>query len=327
MGDVALSAPVLKLLETQNPQVQIILLTRKTFNPFFKNIPNLIIINPDFTEKHKGLFGLIRLFAEIKSLYHPQNIIDIHNVLRTKILRFLFFISGVKTTKIDKGRKEKKQLTKKNRKILIPLKHVTQRYADTFIKAGFKVDLTINNTNNPIQKNEENKLKKKIGIAPFAKHIQKQYPHELMKDVIQKLSLKSYEIYIFGGGESEKTIALDFEKTFINVKSLIGTLSLEKEIESIGKLDAFITMDSANMHIAALTETKVISILGATHPYAGFNPFMPNQHAIFVQNEQLSCRPCSVYGNKPCYKNNMECMYSIEPDIIIQAIENQLLKF
>jgi len=76
-----------------------------------------------------------------------------------------------------------------------------------------------------------------------------------------------------------------------------------------------ISMDSANMHIAALTGIHIVSIWGATHPYAGFTPYISNSRSHIVQNEDLSCRPCSVFGNKPCYKGTMEC-FNIPPQKI-----------
>jgi len=82
-------------------------------------------------------------------------------------------------------------------------------------------------------------------------------------------------------------------------------------------------MDSANMHMAALTKTKVISIWGATHPYAGFAGFGQNQddHFIQIPETELSCRPCSVFGNKPCFRDDFACMNNITPESIVHKIE------
>ena len=128
---------------------------------------------------------------------------------------------------------------------------------------------------------------KKIGIAPFAKHIQKQYPINKTEELIQKLVKDNYKIFLFGGGKEEKQIAEKISKEIPNVTSLIGKFSLKDEIAFIDKLDVMITPDSGNMHIAALTSVRIISIWGATHPYAGFTPNVPENNLYIIQNNNF----------------------------------------
>lgn len=329
MGDVALSVPIIKSLSVQYPDYELFMITRKTFNPFFSDIKKLTLINPDFKGKHKGIKGLFKLFKEIKEDVKPDIFIDIHNVLRTKILRVLFSLSGIKSYIINKGRKEKKKLCKKSNKKLFQLKHSAQRYIDVFLKAGIKFKIN-NKTHFPYLKSNanydflNNKSSKKIGIAPFAMHEQKQYPIVKMKELISLLNQKSYKIYIFGGGKKEKYTAKTIEAEFENVISLIGKFSLKEEIEIISNLDLMISMDSANMHIAALTGIKIVSIWGATHPFAGFTPFISDDKSFIIQNKNLACRPCSVFGNKKCYKNSLECFETIEAKEIFSVCEKAL---
>ncbi len=324
MGDVALSVPVIKAVSEQNKDAEIYLMTNKLYNVFFEGIENVKFINPDLKVKHKGFIGLFNLYREIKKEISPDFIIDIHDVLRTKILRLFFSVSGTKTYKINKGRKEKKKLTRKKNKILKPLKHTSERYLEVFEKAGFPVKLSYNGKNLSISSkiiDLTKGKKKKIGIAPFAKHLQKQYPIEKTEELIKKLSGNGFHVFLFGGGEKEKTIAENIAGKYQNTISVIGKLSFKEEIELIAGLDVMITPDSGNMHIAALTSTKIISVWGATHPFAGFTPFVPSKQHFILQNENLSCRPCSVFGNKKCYKNTLECLRSITPEEIYELCE------
>jgi ADP-heptose:LPS heptosyltransferase len=217
MGDVALSVPVIKAMSEQHKNVEIKLVTNKLYNVFFTKIENIQFINPDLKGKHKGIIGLFKLQKEIKKDFSPDAIIDIHNVLRSKILRFFFRLSGINSVKIIKGRKEKRKLTRKRNKNLIPLKQTTDRYAETFIKAGFPLVLSHSENNGFDNSNEEiTKLihdkTKKIGIAPFAKHPQKQYPLEKTEALIKKLSENNFHIFLFGGGKKEKITAKNLEK-------------------------------------------------------------------------------------------------------------------
>jgi len=324
MGDVAMSVPVIKALSEQYPDVRILFLTRKTFNPFFSEIKNLALINPDLKETHKGISGLFKLFKQIKKQYHPDAVLDIHDVLRSKIIRFFFKLSGKKVFVINKGRNEKKALTRPKNKILKPLKHSTQRYAEVFQKAGFilqldkssnyqaKTDTDFSNILSPDKKN--------IGIAPFAMHLQKQYPLNKTEKLIELLVQKGFRIFIFGGGEKEQIFAESIEKKYKEVVSVIGKFKLAEEIALIGKLYAMISMDSANMHIAALTGIPIVSVWGGTHPFAGFTPFIDDKKSHIIQRNDLDCRPCSVFGNKPCFKNNLEC-FDIPPENIAAVCE------
>lgn len=325
MGDVAMTVPVIKSLSEKYTDAEIFMLTNKLFNPFFKNINNFKLINPDLKGKHKGIIGLFKLYKKIQKEIKPDIVIDLHDVLRSKILRSFFKYSGKKVYRINKGRSEKELLTKNNNKQLVQLKHTSQRYVDVFNNAGFDFEINhnalyVSKLPLPLNFSFSNAKTKRIGIAPFAMHKQKEYPLNKMIELIDILDKRNYEIFIFGGGTKEKKQAKNIENKFNNATSLIGKYKLEEEIAIISNLDLMISMDSSNMHIAALTGIKIISIWGATHPFAGFTPIVKKENLIIVQNENLSCRPCSVYGNKKCYKENLECFETISVNQILENI-------
>jgi ADP-heptose:LPS heptosyltransferase len=286
---------------------------------------------PDLYGRHKGIYGLYQLFKELKSKCKWDAVLDLHDVLRSKILRTLFKLSGTPIFQIDKGREEKKALTSKKNKLLSNLKHASERSADVFRQAGFELDLSKvklykKNFTIPDQflENLNPKLGSWIGIAPFAQHNQKVYPIEKMQQVIDLLADKGYYIFIFGGGKDEKNKAEGLMKGKTNVTNLIGRYSLENELGLLSKMDLVLSMDSANMHMAALTATKVISIWGATHPNAGFTPFGQDDENQMIQisTNELACRPCSVFGNNPCHRGDFACMNRVEAELIMNKIES-----
>ncbi|MFY0653358.1 MAG: glycosyltransferase family 9 protein [Cyclobacteriaceae bacterium] len=331
MGDVALSVPVIHRVLQQNQEVKITVLTRKSFQPLFQGL-DVEFVFPDLYGKHKGVFGLFKLYKELRSLKNWHAIIDLHDVLRSKILRVFFQLSGTPIYKIDKGRTEKKNLTRQTDKRFSKLKHTTVRYADVFISAGLKTDLekTVSIPTIPLPPEVESLIESNqkpiIGIAPFAKHKEKMYPSSKMADVVVALADKGYSVFIFGGGDQEKQLADDFSKDKTTVTNLIGKYNLSDELAILSQMDIVLSMDSANMHMAALVETKVISVWGATHPFAGFTPFGQSNEDQFIQipAEELPCRPCSVFGNKPCHRGDFACMEWIEPDRIVSTIEQHI---
>lgn len=332
LGDVALTVPVLQAVCSQNANIKITLLTRKNFKPLFRNIPNISFIDPDLKGKHKGLPGLFRLYREIRGNNSFEAVVDLHDVLRSKILRSFFRISGLAVYKIHKGRKEKKALTRTSNKILLPLTSTTDRYAEVFRKAGLAADPGKSEylpgefpTTVLVNALLGKKNQAWIGIAPFAQHKEKMYPIEKMKEVIRLLTAEGKKIFIFGGGPKEENIAGTIADGRL-VISLVSKFSLEDELGIMQKMDVMLTMDSANMHLAGIAGVKVISIWGATHPYAGFLPFSDEnkKRMIQISAEEMPCRPCSVFGNVPCHRGDFACMMNIAAHSIAQKVREEL---
>lgn len=324
-GDVIISVKVLKAVLEQNPDVNIILLTKKPFAFLFADISRLSVSAPALNGRHKGVLGLYKLSRELKDS-NIEAYADIHDVLRTKVLRFFLCLQGIKIRKIRKGRIAKRRLTRRHNKILKPLKNSAERYADVFRKLGLTVDLSQVSSlavrvSEKISSNFLNSKVTKIGIAPFSVHKQKEYPNEKMVELMELLSQKGVHVFIFGGGKKEEQRANKMIAGIKNAQSIIGKYSLPEELQIISLMDGMLTMDSANMHLASLTDTEVYTIWGATHPLAGFGPFQnPNYHTIQLPAEELTCRPCSVYGNKKCFRGDLACLYNINPKDIVQKL-------
>ncbi|MBQ4041763.1 MAG: glycosyltransferase family 9 protein, partial [Prevotella sp.] len=158
----------------------------------------------------------------------------------------------------------------------------------------------------------------KIGIAPFAAHQGKIYPLEKMEEVIVNVNVP-VKIFLFGGGDEEFAIMRRWAEKYDNVRLAADEChGLKEELELMKKLDVMVSMDSANMHLASLVGTRVVSIWGATHPYAGFLGWGQRMDDC-VQRDDLKCRPCSIYGNKPCMRGDMACM-QIDPKEVVERI-------
>ncbi|PTX60410.1 ADP-heptose:LPS heptosyltransferase [Kordia periserrulae] len=327
MGDVAMTVPVIKAMVREYPEVKITVVSRGFFQPIFANIPNVSFYTADVKGKHKGVFGLFKLYKELKKL-HIDVVADLHNVLRSKILRFFFFLGGYKIALIDKGRAEKKALTQG--KIFQQLKTTHERYADVFRNLGYNVSLTQDDVLQPLQLTENSQTilnkttKKTIGIAPFAAFAGKTYPVAQMEAVISKLAdTKNYHIILFGGPADVAQLST-WEEAYDSVTNVAGKLSFQEELELISNLDVMLSMDSGNAHLAAMFGRKVITIWGVTHPFAGFYPFgQPKENALLADKEKYPLVPTSIYGNK--YPEGYEnVMQTITPEAVVKKIEEVL---
>lgn len=327
MGDVAMTVPVLRAFANQYPDVKVTVVSRPFFKPFFEGIPNLTFFVFDEKVRHKGFKGLLRLFQDLKAL-KIDAFADLHNVLRSKVIRTLFALSGKKTANVDKGRAEKKALTSSENKIFKPLTTMFERHKKVFEELGFPIDLSNpifpekavldTETINLIGDNNQ----KLIGIAPFAQYDSKVYPLDLMQEVINQLSLtKTHKILLFGGGKKEIELLNSLSKDKENVIVVAGKIKFQQELQLISNLDVMLSMDSGNAHIAAMLGVKVITLWGATHPYAGFSPFnQPLENALVSDRNLYPKLPTSVYGNKKV-EGYEDAMRTILPEKIVISVQ------
>lgn len=330
MGDVAMTVPVLRALVQQHPELKLTVVSRPFFKPFFEGIPNLDFFAVDVQKRHKAFFGLLRLFSDLKKL-EIDAVADLHNVLRSKVVRNLFALSGKKVAFTDKGRAEKKALTSLTNKVFKPVKPMVERHVETFEKLGFSINLANPQfPNRAILSDEILKITGEIptsagmnwvGIAPFAQYQSKVYPLNLMQKVIDELAKNnSIKIFLFGGGNEEIQKLNQLLNNHSNVIVLAGKLKFNQELEVISNLDVMISMDSGNAHIAAMLGVKVITLWGATHPFAGFSPFnQPLEYCITADREKYPLLPTSIYGNKKV-EGYEDVMRSISVESIVKKI-------
>ena len=309
-GDVAMTVPVFREFLEQNPGVEIIMVSRKNFEALFAGVPNVTFKGIDLDD-YKGLFGLRKLSNELIREFNPDCIANLHDVIRTKVLDRIYRRKGLKVFKIDKGKEEKEHLTDVWNLEKVQLRKTVERYADVFRKMGFKVELSH-------QLRPSSEHQSGIGFAPFAQHKGKMLPLEKSYELVRILAQK-HTVYFFGGGKKETETLDRWESEIPNTKNLSGKLNLTEELNHIAGLELMISMDSANMHLASLVGTRCVSIWGATHPYAGFLGFGQSEEDV-VQVKDLTCRPCSVFGDKECYRGDWACLEEFNIQKVIDRV-------
>lgn len=332
VGDIAMTIPLLYSLARTYPNDKFIFVSRERFEQFFIDKPeNLLFIGVNL-DNYKGLAGLYKLYKKLNE-HKPDFVADLHDVLRTKILRSYFLLlSGAKVANIIKGRSEKKKLTRNKNKIQEQLKSTFERYRDVFTCLGFPFSPSFTSLFNG-KKGDISEFcniipqkngRKWVGIAPFAAHKGKIYPIDKMEQVIAILSKEpDVDIFCFGNGPKEEAVVNEWCKKHPHVYSFLGRTNFNGELRLISHLDTMICMDSANMHMASLAGTPAISIWGATSPLAGFLGW--NQQKEDCVELPLACRPCSIFGNKPCIYGDFRCM-NIAPEFVADKVLKKIGK-
>jgi ADP-heptose:LPS heptosyltransferase len=337
LGDVALLVPVIKSFVQTYQDVEVTVVTRPKFAPLFYDIERVVAFPADVDYTYNGVFGMRELFRTLIRKANFEVVIDMHDHIRTIVLRTLFRFFGTDVFVFDKGRAEKKLFTKKSGKIDQPIRHTVIRYQQAFEKAGFPFNLveppyfSLNDSlktaaTDWLAQKDLVKNEKWIGIAPFAMHASKIWPLEnyigLISDVLKK---KQAKFFLFGGGPREVKYFESLQQKFPEqVVVAAGQLKLRQEIALMQRMDLMLCVDSSNMHLAALAGVPVLSIWGGTHPDVGFGPFKTQSEIVQVSRAELPCRPCSVYGRDTCYVGGFPCLTRIKANIISDEIVKKI---
>ncbi len=338
MGDVVLIVPVLRSLVAAHQNILVTVVTRPRFASFFQGIERVTVFEADVDEKFGGFFGVRLLFRALSLIGGVDMIIDLHDHIRTIVLRNLFKFSGKPVYVFDKGRKEKKAFSRKEKKITKALPHTVERYQKVFEKAGYKFSMLpppyfipSGESKKIVQgwfvKKGVTKNEKWIGLAPFALHKSKIWPvanyPKLIDSIIKKMPVK---FFLYGGGDEEVQYFEGLQQLFPeHIVIVAGRLKLPEEITLMSHLDLMVCVDSSNMHLATMVNTPVLSIWGGTHPDVGFAPFGKGEESILqISRAELACRPCSVYGKETCFRGDFACLNNITPEMVVERVLNRI---
>lgn len=318
LGDVLMTVPVVSALARQYPDTDITVVSRPFVESIFRRCPDNVDFIGANLKDYRGIPGLARLVGELCERVRPTHVCDLHDVLRTKLMRPMFRLRGVPTVRIFKDRKARRDFI--TTRPLTQQQTSFERYAEALARIGFPVVL---NPSEPVFVWPERQKRAvgeslRVGIAPFAAHATKIYPLERMEQVVALLSKSGARVYLFGAGDGERELMLQWEARYEGVESVVGTLpDMAAEMTLMASLDVMLTMDSSNMHLAALTPVRLLTLWGATHPLGGFLPWGRDGGICLQRN--LPCRPCSIYGSKPCRLGDLRCM-DISPDEIVKRL-------
>ena len=286
LGDVAMLSPVVREYALQHPEDSVTVLSVPFCAPLFEDIaPNVSFLGRAVKTQYRGIMGLFRLFKELHAM-HFDRIVDAHDVLRTKVLRQYFRLSGYEVRVINKHRSERRQLTAEpGKKVLQQLPTSFENYAEALWGGDFS------------------------GLSGTAGY----------SGLSSDSGFSGYSGY--SGLSSYSGDSGPLPPGGGRVGAVGRTSGLAAELELMRGLDVMLSMDSANMHLASLVGTRVVSVWGATHPYAGFLGW--GQRAEDCVQKDLPCRPCSIYGSKPCRYGDYRCLNSITPEEIVKAVTSK----
>lgn len=297
LGDVAILEPVLRQRAASNPDVLFLVAAPPRLEPLFQGMENVRYLP---TERRQSPRALYRSLSALK----PDRVADLHHVLRVIALDWLFRLHGVRVQSI--------------RKHTVRPAPSWLRYDQVLGRCGLRGAVSVGDYWQPKPSAGRPRV---VGVAPFAQHEGKIWPLDKMERLVALLSERGCRVWLFGSPGEAKVLE-PWAERYKGVESLAGKYGFEEELERIAALDVMVSMDSANMHFASCKGVPTISIWGATHPCRGFYGW--RQNPDWTVQQEMDCRPCSKYGNKPCKYGDYPCMKGIEPAEVMEKIERLL---
>ena len=302
IGDIVLTAPVVRMLKKQL-NAQIHYLTKSNYVSLLKN-------NPYIDSMYQIENSINEVIADLKKENYDY-VIDLHNNLRTQILKFRL---GVPAKSFNKLNMEKFMLTTFKWDSL-PKVHVVDRYLETVKYLGIKND----NEGLDFFLAESDKVdvslfpKDYIVFVIGGQHSTKILPNEKIISITNKINKP---VLLVGGPEDFERGELIIKNTNNSINTC-GKYSVLQSASLIQQAKMVITHDTGMMHIAAAFNKKIYSVWGNTVPEFGMSPYLENEQSKRIEVKDLNCRPCSKIGHAKCPKGHFKCMQKIDENLFL----------
>jgi lipopolysaccharide heptosyltransferase II len=301
LGDIVLTTALIAALRNRYPEGRIDLVIAREYESIVPALSGLDRVH--IYIKKTGLAGLRALRGQLRKERYDY-VLDLHNVLRTRILR-----RGLgRTTAVVNKRTFKRWL-------LVRFKYDLLQSAPDTIRRYFETARALDVQDNggvPQLNVYHQRDPKRIAIAPGARHWNKRWPANYFRELSAQLLEAGYQITFYGSAAEREIIEeIRAQLPSGNHRSLAGNIDLTETAHSIGKCAVAITNDSGLLHIAEAVGTPVICLFGPTVKQFGFAP--RNPQSIVLEVEGLYCRPCTAIGLDHCPEKHFRCMIEIEP--------------
>ncbi len=325
IGDVILTLPMIQVLKTKIPDLEIDFVANKRASAVLQNHPDINeIIVYDKYGKDRGLKGFKKLIKLLESKKYDAAIVP-HRSIRSALL---IYLSKIKTrigfdrsagrmlfTHIIKYRYDLHEV-ERNISLLRPflikekIKELPRLYPSKTDK------MTVDKI---LFEEEILDTSRLIGIAPGSVWNTKRWTKEGYFQLVRKLLSEKYIVCLIGGKEDVKLCNEIINNTRVGgVFNLSGKLTLLQSAELIRRCRVLISNDSAPVHLAAAVDTPVVAIFGATAPSFGFAPY--SDGSVVVETDGLPCRPCAIHGGNRCPIGTFDCMKKITHEIVYQKV-------
>jgi heptosyltransferase-2 len=327
LGDVVLTTSAVENVLSSEASAEIYLLTKKRYTPLFLGDPRLRVISFETdTGSSTQVKELYRTARELRQL-GIDLLIDLQGNPRSALLRA---VSGSKRTVVyPKGHLERRRYVKK-KSFEQPYLHTVDRYNEALQKAGLSTSTRLPKL---VVAEEEKRLSEEllrrlgaragqslVGIHFGAKYPAKRWGDEKFAALAKELTEEMGNNVIVIPSEDDVHREELFTKGESNV-FWTGELDLTELKALVSRLNVLVCNDSGVMHAAVALGVPVVAIFGPTHPCLGFYPL--GEHDILLSSYEY-CSPCSLHGEKRCFRDRKYCMENVSVSQVFEATTSVL---
>jgi len=305
LGDILLTTPIIRSLKNKYPHLTIDFVLRKeyedtlSFNPHIQNIFSL-------TRKYEASLVKKKLINE-----HYDLVVDLQNNLRSRSLskNISKNIVRFKKPNLSKFLLVNFKINRLKNAIPIPVRYANSIPKFTLDNKG--PELFIDKS---VKTSIDNTIPT-IAFCPGSRHKTKMWPEEYFIELGKKFIANNFQLVLFGG-KDDLEVCSRMKMAIPGVIDLSNDNILFETAINMKNCKTIICNDSGLMHSALAVNIPVVAIYGSTVKEFGFAPYKGK--SLVLENNLLSCRPCSHVGRDDCPKKHFKCMLEITPEIAYQ---------
>lgn len=338
-GDVFLSLTLINALYNNLHSPQIDLLVNDDTTAIAELLPNINFIHTfSYKKKYEGRWRQEKNL--IKSIYRQYDL-SINLTASDRSVIYSIFASNNSISAIEKESYKSwwKKILLRHHYYFDTSKHILLNNLEPlrFLKIEQEPFLNAPSASKEVMDNVQKKLSM-LGISDFiifhpsAQYKYKIYPQHLRDKLLFLLSKLGISIIVTGTNNQIDTEIKNTLPCIPNVIDLIGETSLEECLALSSLSQAYIGMDTLNMHIAAAQNNYIFAIFGPTKlsmwaPWSNtLQDSAINDMAIQTYDNVTIFQadmPCVACGNSGCDNHGKsDCLNNISPKLIFKEIED-----
>ncbi|MCX5868284.1 MAG: glycosyltransferase family 9 protein [Proteobacteria bacterium] len=320
LGDVVLATAVVETIFRNVPGVEIDFAVREEYADLFRGDPR--IRNLFVWEKGQGQFDYLRELRREKY----DLVLDLHRVTRS--YRLYPFLRYFRLIGCDKRSLERRLYVWFGYRRKGRLRPLLDAYLETIEKAGLGREKFLPRLIPAREAQAEvEKLFQAWGakpgepvlaLSPGAKKEIRCWPPDRFAEVGKKAIAELQARVLVLGAESEAGLVRQVISGIGSDRAhpLLG-LSLDRLSALLSRVNLLVANDSGPAHVGRAVGIPVGVIFGPTSPEF-FPAYGPGD---FIAECELSCRPCSLRGERACSRPTRECLEMIKPEEVYNQVK------
>jgi ADP-heptose:LPS heptosyltransferase len=170
-----------------------------------------------------------------------------------------------------------------------------------------------------------------IGLHPGAGRTIKEWPVSRWRDLSARLARERDARLAITGSLGEAHLTAEIARAVPGSLDLAGRIKIDRFIDVLSGFDAFVTGDTAAVHLAAAMDVPTVAIFGPSDPVRYFSGgpegFGGGAPKVALAAEELWCRPCNLIRRPPeeCVAaETPECLRGVDVDRVFRATVSAL---